>query len=234
MKRAVIACAVALHCSLGWAASEDNPLIATWSFDQAEFTAGDGETGAAWDTQGWVGKDINKIRLLTEGEMSGGSAEGNVRLVFSRAISPFWDLGGGWRREFGGGQQWDAATLELMGILPYYLETRASFSVGDGGQSLLWIEIEYEFNFDARSPRWRLVPEFEMNIYGKDDAERGVGKGLSDLELGLRLHYQIRPDISPYLGVNWAKTFGDTADYARAAGDKSSALRGVVGLRFWF
>ena len=82
--------------------------------------------------------------------------------------------------------------------------------------------------------RWVLSPELEANLYAKDDEEAGVSAGLSDLSLGLRLSYEIRREFAPYVGVNWSKKFGGTADYARAEGEDIEDVRFVAGVRIWF
>ena len=79
-----------------------------------------------------------------------------------------------------------------------------------------------------------LTPEIEVNFYGQDDVEIGIGSGLSDLEVGLRLRYEIRREIAPYIGINWSKLFGNTKDFARIAGESSSDAQLVIGLRLWF
>ncbi len=79
-----------------------------------------------------------------------------------------------------------------------------------------------------------LSPEFELNVHGKDDEETGVGSGLSDMELGLRLRYEIRREFAPYIGINWEKKFGNTADFAEEEGEATDDLQFVVGIRAWF
>jgi copper resistance protein B len=234
MKKFMIPLLLVLSFGQAWARKDDNPMIAMLFVDQLEYTAGDGESGVAWDADVWVGRDINKLRFMTEGAYRDTGTEGFYRLLYSRSIAPFWDLAGGWRREFGDGEQWDAGTIEILGTMPYNILTEASLSVGEGGQTVAWGRFEYVVNFGTRSPRWMLLPEFEFNAYGKDDAVRGIGSGLSNIDLGLRLHRQFRPDLSPYIGVNWHKQFGDTADFTEAAGRDSSELRWLLGLQFWF
>ena len=117
--------------------------------------------------------------------------------------------------------------------MPYNVETDVSLSWGEGGQAQLWGRFEYVVNFAARSPRWQLVPQLEFALHSDDDPARGIGSGLSTLELGLRLHRQLTPGFSPYAGVSWEGRFGDTKDFARAAGD-GSELRWLVGLSTWF
>ena len=73
----------------------------------------------------------------------------------------------------------------------------------------------------------------ETNIVGKSDLERGVGMGLSSVEAGLRLRYEIRRELAPYVGVTWSRKYFGTADMARAAGDPIGGARLAVGVRFW-
>jgi copper resistance protein B len=50
----------------------------------------------------------------------------------------------------------------------------------------------------------------------------------------LRLRYDIRREFAPYIGVNFEKSFGSTADFARAAGEDEEETSFVAGLRVWF
>ena len=62
----------------------------------------------------------------------------------------------------------------------------------------------------------------------------GVGSGLTSFELGARLRYEVRKEFAPYIGVEWSGRTGDTARYARLAGEKPNAVNFVAGIRFWF
>jgi copper resistance protein B len=79
-----------------------------------------------------------------------------------------------------------------------------------------------------------LQPEIELELYGKDDPENRIGSGLSDIEVGMRLRYEIRREFAPYIGVHWERKFGKTADIARAVGEDESDLVFIAGLRAWF
>ena len=74
----------------------------------------------------------------------------------------------------------------------------------------------------------------EVNFALQDVPEIGVGSGLSDMELGLRLRYEIVKEFAPYVGVEWARKVGDTARFARAAGDDADSVSWVMGVRAWF
>jgi len=68
----------------------------------------------------------------------------------------------------------------------------------------------------------------------QDIPELGVGSGLSSLEAGLRLRYEIRREFAPYIGVEWETAIGSARDFARAQGEDPDATRLVIGLRTWF
>ena len=73
-----------------------------------------------------------------------------------------------------------------------------------------------------------------MNFYTKDDPARRIGSGLSDIDAGLRLRYEISRKFAPYAGVVYQGKFGGTADFARAEGEPTNEVRFVLGMRTWW
>ena len=71
-------------------------------------------------------------------------------------------------------------------------------------------------------------------LANKTFADLGVGSGLSDIEAGLRLRYEVRREFAPYIGVNWNRSFGNSADFARSEGEDTDDLQWVIGVRAWF
>ena len=55
-----------------------------------------------------------------------------------------------------------------------------------------------------------------------------------DIELGLRLRYEIIREIAPYVGINWERALGDAADELEDEGETIDSFAGVAGIRFWF
>lgn len=110
-------------------------------------------------------------------------------------------------------------------------EVDAVMFIGESGQVAARLDAEYEYMFTQRLV---LSPEIEINAYSKNDAGRGIGSGIADLSAGLRLRYEIRREFAPYLGINWNRQFGNTADMTRATGEDSSDTQLVVGIRAWF
>src|SRR3546814_19888755 len=50
-----------------------------------------------------------------------------------------------------------------------------------------------------------LQPMAEVNFAGQDVPENGIGSGLSAVELGLRLRYEIVRALGPYTGVGYGR-----------------------------
>jgi len=209
----------------------DDPFLTMLTVDQFEIRAGDGETPLVWDAEGWLGKDINKLWIKTDGEyVDGRVEETEIQALYSRAIAPFWDLQAGWRRDIRPTPDRDWFALGIKGLAPYYFDVDAAFFVGENGRTAARLQVDYEFML---SQRLILVPEVELNFYGKDDPAVGIGSGLANTEVGLRLHYEIRREFAPYIGINWNHLYGDTADYASKEDEDVDDIRFVAGIRFW-
>ena len=89
--------------------------------------------------------------------------------------------------------------------------------------------------YDQRiTQRLILQPRVEFNFEAQDVPENRIGSGLSNAELGLRLRYEIRREFAPYIGISYDRKVGDTARFARAAGEDVSNTSFVAGIRFWF
>ena len=146
-------------------------------------------------------------------------------------MSRWWSFQGGVRQDFGAGPSRTWASVGVQGLAPYFFEIDAALYVGEGSRTAARLSAEYEMLITQRLV---LQPELEFNLYGKDDTRNSIESGLSDVELGLRLRYEIRRELAPYVGVHWERKLGDTADLLRDAGDDVSDLTLVVGLRAWF
>jgi copper resistance protein B len=118
----------------------------------------------------------------------------------------------------------------VQGLAPYWVEVEASAYVETSGRAHVRVETEYDL---LVTNRLRLQPLAEFEIYARDDPGRGLGAGLSTAHVGLRLRYEWRREIAPYLGVVWHHTFFGTSDYARARGDRPGGARLALGVRLW-
>lgn len=232
MKKVIVAVMTASLSSTAAASSNDDPLLFKVMIDKFEAGFGDGSTPLEWDADAWVGYDLNKFWFKTEGEyVDGETEEADMQFLYSRAIAPFWDFQVGYRRAFYPDADRDYGVLAFKGLAPYLFEVDADLFIGQSGQVGARLDAEYEYMF---TQKLILSPEIELNLYSKDDPEIGIGSGLADMELGLRLRYEIRREFAPYIGVNWSQKFGQTADYARDEGEGTSDVQFVAGIRAWF
>ena len=62
----------------------------------------------------------------------------------------------------------------------------------------------------------------------------GVGEGVNSVGLGLRLRYEITREFPSYVGVQWQRRFGETADLSRRGGGDVQDIAVVFGARLWF
>ncbi len=222
-----------LISNASFAAMEDDPFLTKIMIDKLEISEKDdaGNRTLRWETDAWIGKDLNKFWLKSSGERIDGQQETSTSALYSRAIDPYWDIQAGWLHERNPEEKRDYFELGLKGVAPYYFETDASIAVGKNGHSKLSFSTEYELMLTQKLV---LSPEIEFSAYGKSDQKMGVGSGLSSAEAGLRLRYEIRREFAPYIGINFSKKFGQTADFADAEGEQSSETQIVAGIRAWF
>ena len=235
MKNAIIASAMAtglLLPSFASAGMDDDPTLFSVMIDKLEYRATNGDNPVVWDADAWLGKDLNKLWFKTEGEVASGTTESAwTELLYSRGISAYWDLQAGWRHDFRPVKSRDWFAIGVKGLAPYWFDVDATAYARPDGSLFARLNVEYEFLF---TQKLILSPELEANFFSRDDQARGIGSGLSDAELSLRLRYEIRREFAPYIGVNWEKTFGNTADFVRDEGGSTSDLQFVVGIRAWF
>lgn len=202
--------------------------------DTLEAGFDDGDEGYSWNAQGWTGGDINRFWWKTEGEgaFDGKLHDAEVQALYSRAVAPFWDVQAGVRQDFRpDGDDTTHLTLGVQGVAPYWFEVSAAAFLSTEGDLTARAEAEYD---QRLTQKWILQPAIEIALSASDIPELEMGSGLTSVTAGLRLRYEIRKEFAPYVGVEWSRSFGDTADYARARGDDVEATRFVVGIKAWF
>ena len=201
-------------------------------FDQLEWQTGEDLNGLSIDTRGWVGRDRDRLWFRAEGDGSKGRVEeAQTHLLYGRQISRWWDIVGGIRQDFRPGPAQTWAAFGIQGLAPYFFDMEATAYIGASGRTHFRFEVEYELLI---TNRLMAQPLFETEIYGKSDPEHHFGAGLATTDLGVRFRYEFKREFAPYVGVTWKNKWGETADLARAKGDKTGGARFVTGLRLWF
>lgn len=198
-----------------------------------EYQAHSGRDGYRWDGEAFYGGDINRLWIKSEGEgeFRRGVDTAEVQALFSRAVDPYFNLQAGVRQDLGRGARRTYATIGFEGLAPGMFELEGALFLSQKGELLGRVEGYYDQRI---TQRLILQPRVELNFSAQDIAANDTGSGLVDGEVGARLRYEISRQFAPYLGVSYLRKVGDTARYARAAGEDVHATSFVVGVRFWF
>jgi copper resistance protein B len=202
-------------------------------FNLAEYQIRNGRDGYRWDGEAFVGGDINRLWIKSEGEgvMHQGVDSAEVQALFSHAIGPYYNLQAGVRQDIRPAPARTYATIGFEGLAPYQFETEGALFLSTKGDLLGRLEGWYD---QRLTQRLVLQPRVELNFSAQDVPEDRYGAGLVDAELGLRLRYEVRREFAPYIGVSYERKTGKTADFAKADGQDSGLTSFVIGVRAWF
>ncbi len=182
----------------------DQPIITLIQMDRIEYLADDEDW--VWDMQGWVGGDTNKFWWKTEGEFSDDDAE--VQLLYSKAVSAYWDLQIGLKHTLKPTPAENAAVIGLQGLAPQWFEVDIAAFLTEDGHLEARAEVEYDLLVTQR-----LILQPRLELDSEEDST----------DLSLRLRYEIRREIAPYIGVGWNKSHG-----------QDERVSFIAGARFWF
>ncbi|MDG1416829.1 MAG: copper resistance protein B [Maricaulis sp.] len=205
-----------------------------WMFDRLEHQSGGADDVLLWDFQGWVGGDENKFWLKSEGEYSfdhGAMEEAEIQALYSRPISPNFDLQFGVRHDVEPGPSQNYLVAGIQGLAPYWFEVDAAAFLSEDGDFSIGLEAEYEL---LLTQRWIIQPRAELDFAAGEVASMGRGSGLVSSEIGIRLRYEFTRGFAPYIGFEHRALHGDTADIAQIAGGETSNTIFAAGLRLWF
>ena len=199
--------------------------------DQLEWRSGHGAGALSFSSNGWVGGDINRVWFRMEGDGADGDVDdAQAHVLYGRAIARWWDVVAGVRQDVQpGAQTWLA--VGVQGLAPGFFDVDVTAYLSDDGQTAARLGLGYDL---LLTNRLVLQPSLELNVYGKGNAALGVGSGLSTAEGGVRLRYQIRRELAPYVGVAWVRAFGDSAHLVHHGAVPNGAARLVTGVRVWF
>jgi copper resistance protein B len=201
--------------------------------EQLEYRSGTGKDNLAWDAEGWIGTDDDKLRIKAEGEKpNGGKLEkGEFQLLYSRRVSDFFDAVVGLRQDIKPDPDRTFAVFGAQGIAPYMIEVDAAAFVSHEGEVSARLKGETDWLI---TQKLILQPSAEINVAVQSVKERHVGSGVDSVSAGLRLRYEIVREFAPYVGFHWERKLGQAADYAREEGDRADNRSVVAGVRFWF
>jgi copper resistance protein B len=212
---------------------EDQRVYTHALFEKAEYRAAGSDSVLRWDGEVWVGTDTNRLWIKSEGDFDrhGDVSDGKREFLYDRPITSFFDLQAGIRYDADSGPSRSWIAFGAEGLAPQFLHLSATVYARDGGRFAANARV---FHDALLTQRWILQTQLELNAYSKDDPERGLGSGLSDIDLGLRIRYEVRRKLAPYVGLSYLRLFGQTADYAQAKDRSTSDCSFVIGIRAWY
>lgn len=204
--------------------------------DVLEVRAKGSDSEFRWDIEGWHGGDYNRIWFKSEGEQSATRPERNLdfQLLYGRFVRRYYDLQIGARAETrtfrGASVTRGQAVIGIEGLVPYRYEIETALFISHQGD----VSGRLTFTRDyLLTQRLILQGRFESNIAAQRVERFGVGRGLNDIEPGLRLRYEIHRQFAPYFGISWDRKLFGTADFLRQEGGNPSQVRFVAGIRLW-
>jgi len=210
----------------------DRGIFAHVIFNELEGRFNGANPEFRWEGQGWVGTDYDKLWIKSEGTFSNGALDdGQQQFLYSRAVTTYFDLQGGLRSDLDSRPTRNWAAFGIQGLAPYFFDLEATGFVSGQGHLAAKLEASYDL---LLTQRLILQPQVEVNVYSKSDPARLVGAGFSDIDTGLRLRYEFSRKFAPYIGVVYEGKFGQTANFARRAGESTSDVRFAFGVRVWF
>jgi copper resistance protein B len=202
--------------------------------DRLEYQRHDGESALVWEVDAWYGGDLHKLWFKSDGERSLDPSEledAEIEVRYSRAVSAFFDVQAGVRRDIGPGPSRSHLAFGLNGLAPHWFELDAAAYLSERGDLTARVEIEYDV---LLTQRWILQPRLEIALAAQDVPELEIGSGVGSLDAGLRLRYEFRRTFAPYVGVARQRAFGETRDLLRLAGRETGGTALVAGVRIWF
>ncbi len=201
--------------------------------DQFEGRFGSGNA-FRWDGEAWMGTDTHRLWLKSEAVVEVGEGKvvhGQHEVLYARPISTYFDLQAGLRYDLDDrpGRAWAAFGIE--GLSQYFFRVSATAYASDSGN----FAARFLGTFDLLlTQRLILQPAAELNFYSTADRNRFIGPGLSHVDFGLRLRYEIERKFAPYVGISYDREFGETARLLAADGHGFDVLRLAFGVRTWF
>ncbi len=198
---------------------------------EADVGAGQHDPIASWDFDGWVGGDVHKLHLKSEGEAVDSKTESvEFWAMYSRNVATFWDAQVGIR------QDTQSPSIPYLvagfeGLAPYFFETEAHVFVSDEGDVSARLRQERDFLI---TQRLIVQPYLEANLYAQDVADQEVGAGLANAEFGIQTRYEITRKFAPCVDVRYERKFGETSSIAKKNGEDNDDFIASLGLRLMF
>lgn len=214
------------------AMSKDDPIIVSVDVDRLEIRDPVGDNAIYLEGNASIGQDAYHFIINVEIEREHGiTDESEIQVLYGVPISTYWDVYAGIRKDLKPDPSRTWGMLSIEGLAPGFIEIEASLFIGESGRTGVRMKTEYEI---VLTEYWTFVPGVVINVSGQNGEAMDVGSGLSEIETSLLFSYGKHPQFSPYIGLQWDKVYGETADYAEEKGEDVSDSVFVMGVSVTF
>ena len=204
--------------------------------DVLEYSPKGAESDVTWDIEGWHGGDYNRVWFKSEGTHNTSRSDYDIdfQLLYGRFVWRYYDFQAGGRVQTkssrGGNVTRPQVVIGLEGLVPYRYELETALFISDEGDVSGRATATKDLLI---TQRLILQARLETNVAAQRVERFTIDSGLNDIEAGIRLRYEIRREVAPYIGVSFKRSFFGTADLVRRDGGDPSQLGFVVGARLW-
>ena len=205
--------------------SGDDTINSSLLFDRLEYEGNTGVQLTKWEMNQWIGTDTDKFYIKSEGDYAqsqGIVGTADIQMLYSRAISEFWDIQIGARRGIQPEMAYDGV-LSLQGTAPQFVEVELESFYNQYGNVLGRLSLRRDILF---TQRLILTHRLEVDVTKNAMPQRSIKPGVYELEAGMRLRYEMAREFAPYIGFDYVEEQSLT--------EARTGVRGVAGIRFWF
>ena len=204
--------------------------------EQLEGRYAAGDSLFRYSGQAWFGTDHDKLWIKSEGTVDGHRtmSDGDHELLYDHAISTYFDLQAGTRLDIDSGPVRAWGAVGIQGLALYFFDVSATAYFNADG-----VAGKLEGSYDLLiTNRLILQPQAELNFYSRTDPARGDSQGFSSIDTGLRLRYEFKRKLAPYIAVTYAGNYGAAARSPSATrttpANGPEDVRFTFGLRTWY
>ena len=235
----IAAMSTAMHAQMPGMTHEARDMGMTWGralfvlFDQLEYAPASEQRTANVDGRMWYGGAYRRLWLRAQGEAATTTREGaaEVELLFGKLVDPFWDAVVGVHVDTRWGDESTRRAqlaLGFVGLAPYRFELEPTLFVSRDGDVSGRLQAGFPL---LLTQRLIAEPEFEINAALQAVPAYHIRRGVNDYEFGVRVRYEFRREMAPYVGWSRSRRMGVDAGGAAVAVPAESQL--VLGVRVW-
>lgn len=214
-----------------------NPLFGLFLIDRLGYTIED-KDNLMYEITSWYGGDYDRLWMEAEGEHNLDGKGGEIEkfdVMYGRWIKPFWDgrVGLGYIGRYGNNDNFGRVglVLGLKGLAPYMFETDFNIKILTTGEVLSDLELEYSV---LLTQQLIIQPKLSSLYSSKNIEKIGIGSGVNNVNISLRLLYEIKREFAPYIEVSHTRYFGNAKNYFKAEMGEEKDTNIYIGLRLWF